>query len=191
MKKKSPEICELLSSTAQASVACCQFPKERVPLDTCQGSDTSHLPVVRWEATAGIKSLPAAWPWDARGCCGLQNPLLGTCKLCAQPQKKQSPCCLSRQPACLEFGTRESQGAGGNPGQAGFSPICLRLLFGILAVLLGALCSAQPLSAAAQQETGKSLSFQWTGLGRSLPQESMGQKQPRVATTDRPDQAGV
>ena len=56
---------------------------------------------------------------------------------------------------------------------------------------LGALCSSLPFSAAAQQGTGESLSFQWTSQGGSLLQESMGQKPSRVAKIDRPDQAGI
>lgn len=47
-KEKSPEICELLSSNPSFFSAVVSFPRiKRVPLDTCQDTGASHLPVVK------------------------------------------------------------------------------------------------------------------------------------------------
>lgn len=121
-KKKSPEICELLSSTAQASVCRHQFPEDREPLDTPQDPDTSHLPVVRWEGPAGVKASLAAWPWDARGCWGLPNALLGTCKLRARPQEASpgSLCVWDLAPGSLREQDADQARLGSVPSVSGF-----------------------------------------------------------------------
>lgn len=108
-------------------------------------------------------------------------------------KKRKSPRCKTL-PAAYVFGIwhwghleqeADQNRLGSAPSVSGF---CLASW---LCLLLGALCSSLPLSADAQQETGKLLFLQWTSLGRSLSWESSGQKQPGVAKTIWTDQAGI
>lgn len=120
--------------------------------------------------------------------------LLDANKVSAWPQEEEESL-LQDTPSSLcvwylALGTLGEQGADQNrlssaPSVSGF---CLASW---LCLLLGALCSSLPLSAAVQQETGRLLFLQWSGLGRSLSWESSGQKRPGVAKTKRTNQAGI
>ena len=144
------------------------------------------------ESCGRIRSLLYAGHWDAQGCFGCQVPLLGTHKFRAWSQEgaesmwQDFPRNLCVWDSAL--GTLEER------RQTRIDWLQLHLSLAPvwhLGCELGALCSSLPFSAAAQQGTGESLSFQWTSQGGSLIQESMGQKPSRVAKIDRPDQAGI
>lgn len=139
------------------------------------------------DSCARIRSLLYTGRWDAQGCLGHQVPLLGTLKFCAWSQEEAEsmwqdfPGNLCVWDSAL--GTLEER------RQIRIDWVQLHLSLAPvwhLGCELGALCSSLPFSAAARQGTGKLLSFQWTSQGRSLLQESMGQKPSGVAKIDGP-----